>query len=160
MRMSLPERLLEQFLSNLRTNLQEKGFESDFKLIRRHLHLYRFDDLHRPYFLFIHESLCGFWEISPGWEEVTHLVPSENTNWAFIFLQKPDGENHPSGFLMSSNDFVKMISGFRINRMGRIRIHEKDLLSRNRFNSWKSFFRLLNRSHFKNHSKMSNSLHV
>ena len=44
MRMSLPERLLEQFLSNLRTNLQEKGFEVEVKLIRRHLHLYRFDD--------------------------------------------------------------------------------------------------------------------
>ena len=149
MRMSLPERLLEQFLSNLRTNLQEKGFESDFKLIRRHLRLYRLDDHHKPYFLSIHESLCSFWEISPGWEEMTHLIPSENANWAVIFLQKPNGENYPLGFLMTSNDFMKMISGFSINRMGRIRIHEKDLSSRDKFNNWKSFFRLLNQIHSK-----------
>ena len=147
MRMSLPEKLLEQFLSNLRTNLQERGFESDFKLIRRHLQLYRFDSHHKPYFLSIHESLCGFWEISPGWEEMTHLISSESTNWAVIFLQNSNGEDHPFGFLMTSNDFMKMISGFSINRMGRIRIHEKDLSSRDKFNNWKSFFRLFNRIH-------------
>ncbi len=144
MRMSAPERLLEQFLSTLKTNLVQKGFDFDFKLIKRHLHLYRFDDHHKPYFLFIHESLCGFWEISPNWEEITHLIPSENRNWAAILLQKPSGENHPLGFLMSSHDFIKMKSGFGINRMGRIRIHEKDLSAKNKFNNWKSFFRLLN----------------
>jgi len=141
--MSLPERLLEEFLTDLKTRLKQKGLEFDFRLIKRHLHLYRFDD-HRPYFLFIHESLCSFWEISPDWEEVTHLIPSENANWAVIFLQKPIGENRPSGFLMSSNDFVKMVSRFGMNRMGRIRIHEKDLSSRNKFNGWNNFFRLLN----------------
>jgi len=144
MRMSLPEKMLEQFLLDLGTNLEEKGFDSNYKLIRRHLRLYRFDDHHKPYFLSIHESLCGFWEISPKWEEVTHLTPLENTNWAVIFLQKPNGENYPLGFLMTSNDFMKMISGFSINRLGRIRIHEKDLLSRNKFSNWVSFFRLLN----------------
>ena len=144
MPMSLPERLLEQFLSSLIVNLKQRGFESDFKLIKRHLHLYRFDDHHKPYFLSIHGSLCGFWEISPKWEEVTHLTPLENTNWAVIFLQKPNGENYPLGFLMTSNDFMKMISGFSINRMGRIRIHERDLPSKDKFNDWKSFFRLLN----------------
>ena len=144
MRMSLPEKLLEQFLSNLIANLRQKGFESDFKLIKRHLHLYRFDDHHKPYFLSIHGSLCGFWEISPKWGEVTHLPPLENTNLAVILLQKPNGENHPLGFLMSGNDFTKMISGFGITRLGRIRVHEKDLSLRNKFNNWKSFFRLLN----------------
>ena len=141
---SLPERLLEEFLTNLKTNLKQKGLEFDFRLIKRHLHLYRVGDHRRPYFLFIHESLCSFWEISPDWEEVTHLIPSENANWAVIFLQKPSGENRPSGFLMSSNDFVKLVSRFGMNRMGRIRIHEKDLSSRNKFNSWEGFFRLLN----------------
>ncbi len=144
MRMSAPEKLLEQFLSNLKTNLEEKGFDFNFKLIKRHLHLYRFDGHHKPYFLFIYESLCGFWEISPNWEEIAHLIPSENKNWAAILLQKPSGENCPLGFLMSSQDFIKMKSGFGMNRMGRIRIHEKDLSSKNKFNSWKSFFRLLN----------------
>jgi len=144
MRMSLPERLLKEFLTGLRINLQQRGFESDFKLIRRHLRLYRFDDYHRPYFFSIHESLCGFWELSPGWEEVPHLIPSENADWVVIFLQKPNKENDPLGFLMSSNNFMKMISGFRINRIGRIRIHARDLSLRDKFNNWKSFFRLLN----------------
>ena len=144
MRMSPPARLLEQFLSNLKTNLEQKGFDFNFKLIKRHLHLYRFEDHHKPYFLFIHESLCGFWEISPNWEETAHLISSENRNWAVILLQKPSGETHPLGFLMSSNDFIKMKSGFGINRLGRIRIHEKDLSSKNKFNNWERFFRLLN----------------
>jgi hypothetical protein len=144
MRMSPPERLLEQFLSELKINLEHKGYEFDFKLIKRHLHLYRYEDHHKTYFLFIHESLCGFWEISPDWEEIIHLIPSEHRKWAVILLQKPSGENHPLGFLMSSNDFIKMKSGFGINRLGRIRIHEKDLSSRNKFNNWERFFRLLN----------------
>jgi len=144
MRMSAPGKLLEQFLSNLKTNLEEKGFDFNFKLIKRHLHLYRFDGHHKPYFLFIYESLCGFWEISPNWEEIAHLIPSENKNWAAILLQKPSGDNRPLGFLMSNHDFIKMKSGFGMNRMGRIRIHEKDLSSKNKFNNWKSFFRLLN----------------
>ena len=144
MRMSAPERLLEQFLSTLKTHLEQKGFNFDFGLIKRHLHLYRFDDHHKRYFLFIHKSLRGFWEISPNWEEITHLVPSEDRNWAVILLQKASGEDHPLGFLMSSDDFIKMKSGFGINRMGRIRIQEKDLSSKNRFNNWGSFFQLLN----------------
>ena len=143
MRMSPPERLLEQFLSELKINLEKKGYEFDFKLIKRHLHLYRFNDHHKPYFLFVHESLCSFWEISSNWQEITHLIPSENTNWAVILLQKPSGGNHPLGFLISSNDFMKMKSGFGINRMGRIKIHIKDLSSKNKFNNWESFFRLL-----------------
>ena len=144
MRMSPPAKLLEQFLSSLKANLEQKLFDFDFRLIKRHLHLYRFDDHQKPYFLFIHESLCSFWEISPNWEEIAHLIPLENRNWAVILLQKPSGENHPLGFLMSSNDFIEMKSGFGMNRMGRIRIHEKDLSSKNKFNNWKSFFRLLN----------------
>jgi len=83
---SLPERLLEEFLTNLKTNLKEKGLESDFKLIKRHLHLYRLGDHHRPYFLFIHESLCSFWEILPSWKGITYLIPSENASWAVILL--------------------------------------------------------------------------
>lgn len=144
MRMSPPERLLGQFLSELKINLEQRGFDSNFKLIKRHFHLYRFDDHHEPYFLCIHESLCGFWEISPNWEEIAHIIPSENQNWTVVLLQKPSSENNPLGFLMSSHDFIKMKSGFGINRLGRIRIHEKDLSSKNKFNNWERFFRLLN----------------
>jgi len=145
MRISPPERLLQQFLSDLKTNLEQQGLNSDFILVKRHLHLYRLDDHHHgPSFYFIHESLCGFWEISPNWEEITHLISPEDRNWAVILLQKPRRENLPLGFLMSSNDFIKMKSGFGINRMGRIRIHEKDLSSKNKFNNWESFFRLRN----------------
>ena len=144
MPISPPNRIAEHFLSNLKTKSNRKRFGFDLKLIKRDLQLYRFKDHNKPYFLFIHESLCGFWEISPNWEEITHLIPSEDRNWAAILLQKPSGENHPLGFLMSSHDFIKMKSGFGINRMGRIRIQEKDLSSKNKFNNWESFFQLLN----------------
>lgn len=144
MRMSPPERLLEQFLSELKINLEQRGFKFDFKLLKRHLHLYRYEDHHRASFLFIHESLCGFWEISPNWAEITRLMPSEHSKWAVLLLHKPSGENRPLGFLISSNDFIKMKSGFGMNRLGRIRIHEKDLSLKNKFNNWERFFRLLN----------------
>jgi len=144
MKMSPPRQIFEQFLSNLKANLEQKGSDSDFKLIKSHLHLYRFNDHQKPYFLFVLESLCSFWEISSNWQEITHLIPSDNGNWAVILLQKPSGENHPLGFLISGNDFIKMNSGFGINRMGRIKIHKKDLPSKNEFNNWESFFRLLN----------------
>jgi hypothetical protein len=144
MRMSAPERLLEQFLSNLKAHLEQKGSDFDFGLIKRDLRLYRFDDHHKRCFLFIHKSLRGFWEISPNWEEITRLIPSEDRNWAVILLQKASGEDLPLGFLLSSDDFIKMKSGFGINRMGRIRIQEKDLPSKNRFDNWESFFQLLN----------------
>ena len=144
MQLSPPGKLFEQFLSNLKANLELRGFDFDLKPIKRHLHLYRFNDHHKPYFLFVHESLCSFWEISSNWQEITHLIPSDNGNWAVILLQKPSGENHPLGFLIPGNDFIQMKSGFGINRMGRIKIHKKDLSSKNEFNNWESFFRLLN----------------
>jgi hypothetical protein len=135
--------LFEQFLTNLKAKLDQKGFDFDLKLIKRHLHLYRFTGHHRAYFLSVHESLCSFWAISSNWQEIPHLIPSENGNWAVILLQKPSGGDHPFGFLLSGNDFLKMKSGLGINRMGLIKIHKKDLPPQNEFNDWKSFFRLL-----------------
>lgn len=138
------KRSSEEFLSNLKIISGQKGFALDLKLIKRYLQLYRFQDKSRPYFLFIHGSLNSFWEISANWEEITHLIPSDETNWAVIFLQKASGENSPLGFLISSDDFLKMKSGLGINRMGRIKIHKKDLAVENQFDSWDSFFQLLN----------------
>jgi len=146
MPMSPSRRLFEQFLTNLKANLGQKGFGFDLKLIKRHLHLYRFKDPHKPYFLSVHESLGSFWAISSDWQDLTHLIPSDHGNWAVILLQKPSGENDPLGFLISGNDFIKMKSGFCINRMGQIKIHKKDLSPQNEFNNWDSFFRLLNLS--------------
>jgi hypothetical protein len=143
MRVSPPKKLFEQFLSNLKTNSKQKRFSFDLKLIKRDLQLYRVEGHHKPYFLFIHESLGSFWEISSNWQEITHLLPSENTNWAVILLQKPSGENSPLGFLISDNDFIMMMSGFSINRMGRIKIHKKDLSLKHQFDNWDGFFQLL-----------------
>jgi hypothetical protein len=144
MLMSPLKKLFDRFLSNLKTISEQKGFDFDLRLIKRYLQLYCLNDRNKPYFLFIHASLSSFWEISSNWQEITHLIPSENTSWAVVLLQKPDGENDPMGFLISSNDFVKMKSGFGINRMGRIKIHERDLSLKNRFNNWDGFFQLLN----------------
>jgi len=144
MRISPPKGLFDQFLSNLKIISKQKRFSFDLKLIKRNLQLYRFNDYKKLYFLFIHASLSSFWEISSNWQDITHLISSENTSWAVILLQKPSGENHPLGFLISSSDFIKMKSGFSINRMGRIKIHKKDLPSKHQFSNWDSFFELLN----------------
>jgi hypothetical protein len=143
MRLSPPKPIFEQFLSNLRTHSKRKRFGFDLKLIKRDLQLYRFNDHHKPYFLFIHESLGSFWEMSSNWQEITHLLPSENTNWAVILLQKPGREDSLSGFLLSNNDFVMMTPGFGINRMGRIKIHKKDLSLKHQFDDWDGFFQRL-----------------
>ena len=144
MRMSPSKKLFEQFLSNLKIISKQKRFDFDLKLIKRNLRLYRFNDHKKRYFLFIHESLSSFWEISPSWQEISHLISSENTSWAVILLQKPCGENCPLGFLISGSDFIKMKSGLGINRMGRIKIHKKDLSVKDQFSDWDSFFQLLN----------------
>jgi len=142
--MSTPKKLFEQFLSNLKAFSAREGFDFDLRPIKRFLQLYRLYDHHKPHFLFIHESLNTFWEISSNWQDITHLIPSEKADWAVVLLQKPSAKDDPLGFLISSEDFMKMKSGFGINRMGRIKIHKKDLSLKHRFNSWDRFFRLLN----------------
>ncbi len=152
MRMSPPKQIFEDFLSNLRTNSKRKRIGFDLKLVKRHLQLYRFSDHQEPYFLFIHESLGSFWEISSNWPEITHVLPAENTSWAVVLLQKPSREDSPSGFLLSNDDFITIISGSGINRMGRIKIHKKDLPVKYQFDSWDDFFQLLHPrslNHFK-----------
>ena len=144
MPMSPLKKIAEHFLSNLKTKSNRKRFGFDLKLIKRDLQLYRFNDHHKPRFLFIHESLGSFWEISSNWQEISHLLPSENTGWAVVLLQKPSGENSPLGFLISNDDFMTMTSGSSVNRMGRIKIHKRDLSLKDQFDNWEGFFQRLN----------------
>jgi hypothetical protein len=144
MPVSSPKKIAERFLTNLQTKSNRKRFGFDLKLIKRDLGLYRFHDHHKPRFLFIHESLGSFWEISPNWHEIRHLLPAENANWAVVLLQKSNAENSPLGFLIPNDDFVMITSGSLMNRMGRIRIHRKELPLKNQFDNWDGFFQLLN----------------
>ncbi len=143
MSMSPLKKIAEHFLSNLKTKSNRKRFGFDLKLIKRDLQLYRFNDRHKPQFLFIHESLGSFWEISSNWQKIIHFLP-ENANWAVILLQKPSGEGSPLGFVISDIDFIMMTSGSGINRMGRIRIHKRDLSLKDQFDNWDGFFQRLN----------------
>jgi hypothetical protein len=133
-----------EFLSNLKTALGQKRVKFDLKLIRRHSQLYRFYVKSKTHFLFIHASRGKeFFEIpSPG-QEISHFISSENMDWAVILLKEPEGKNHPLGFLIPRDDFIKK-SGFAMNRMGLMRIKKKDLSLKYRFNSWDIFFQLLN----------------
>jgi hypothetical protein len=136
--------LVDEFLLNLKTILEQKRFRSDLKLIRRHSKLYRFYIKNKTHFLFIHASQGKeFFEIpSPG-QEISHFVSSENMDWVVILLKEPEGKNHPLGFLIPRDDFIKR-SGFVMNRMGLMRIKKKDLSLKYQFNNWDIFFQLLN----------------
>jgi hypothetical protein len=137
-------KLVDQFLLNLKTILKQKRFRSDLKLIRRYSKLYRFYIKNKTHFLFIHASRGKeFFEIpSPG-QEISHFISSENMDWAVILLKKSEGKNHPLGFLIPRDDFIKN-SGFAMNRRGLMRIKKKDLSLKYQFNSWDIFFQLLN----------------
>jgi len=138
-------KLANEFLSNLRTALAQKRVRFDSKLIRRHSQLYRFYIKNKTHFLFIHAGRGKeFFEIpSPG-QEISHFISSENMDWAVILLREPEGKKHPLGFLIPHDDFINMKSGFRMNRIGLMKIREKDLLLKYQFNNWDTFFRLLN----------------
>ena len=145
MRTEASKELVIEFLSNLKTVLEQKRFKFDLKLIRRDSQLYRFYVKNKIHFLFICASQGkGFFEIpSPG-QEMSHFISSENIEWAIILLRESEGKNHPSGFLIRRDDFMKMKVGFTMNRMGLIKIRGKKLSSKYQFNNWDSFFQLLN----------------
>ena len=144
MRTSSSKKTTEAFLSNLKSILEQKGFDFDLRPIKRSLNLYRINAPSKSCFLFILDyRKKSFWEISPRWQDINRLIPSEHAGWAVILMEALDGEDQPSGFLISSSDFIKMRSGFSINREGRIKIHKEDLSLRHEFKNWRSFFRLL-----------------
>jgi hypothetical protein len=137
------KKLVNEFLSNLKTALGQKRFKFDLKLIKRHSQLYRFYIKNRTHFLSIHVGRGkDFWIPSP-WQEISHLSP-ENIDWAVILLRELKGKDHPLGFLIPRDDFIKMRSGLTMNRMGLIKIKEKDLSLKYQFNNWDTFFKLLN----------------
>lgn len=136
--------LVNEFLSNLKTALEQKRFKFDLKLIGEHSQLYRFYVKNRTHFLLIHASRGECWEIPSFRLEISRLISSENKDWAVVLLKEPEGKNHLLGFLILGDDFIKMKAGFSMNRMGLIKIKEKDLSLKYQFNNWDSFFQLLN----------------
>ncbi len=137
--------LANEFLSNLKTALGKKRVKFDLKLIRRHAQLYRFYVKRKTHFLFIHAKHGKeFFEMPSPWQEISHFISPENMDWAVVFLKESESKNHPLGFLVSRDDLKNMKSGFAINRMGLMKIREKDLSLRHQFINWGTFFQLLN----------------
>ncbi len=139
------KKFANEFLLNLKTALGQKRVKFDLKLIRRHSQLYRFYVKSKTHFLFIHASHGKeFFEMPSPWQEISHFISPEDMDWAVIFLKEPKGNNHPLGFLVSRDDFANMKSGFAMNRMGLMKIRQKDLSSKYQFINWDTFFQLLN----------------
>jgi hypothetical protein len=137
--------LADEFLSNLRTALGQKRVKFDLKLIRRHAQLYRFYIKSKTHFLFIHAKHGKeFFEMPSPWQEISHFISSENMDWAVVLLKPSESKNHPLGFLVSRDDLKNMKSGFGMNRMGLMKIREKDLSLKHQFINWGTFFQLLN----------------
>jgi hypothetical protein len=137
--------LANEFLSNLKTALGKKRVKFDLKLIRRHAQLYRFYVKSKTHFLFIHAKHGKeFFEMPSPWQEISHFISPENMDWAVVFLKESESKNHPLGFLVSRDDLKNIKSGFAINRMGLMKIREKDLSLRHQFINWATFFQLLN----------------
>ncbi len=138
------EKLVNEFLLNLKTALEQKRFKFDSKLIKRHAQLYRFQVKNKVHFLFIHMNRSkGSWRIPSPRREISHLISSETIDSAVILLKQPEGKNHPLGFLIPGDDFINKKSGFTMDRMGLIIIKEKDLSLKYQFNNWDTFFKLL-----------------
>jgi len=137
--------LANEFLSNLRTALGQKRVKFDLKLIRRHAQLYRFCIKSKTHFLFIHASHGKeFFEMPSPWKEISHFISPENMDWAVILLKESESMNHPLGFLVFRDDLKNIKSGFALNRMGLMKIREKDLPLKHQFINWGTFFQLLN----------------
>jgi hypothetical protein len=137
--------LADEFLSNLKTALGQKRVKFDLKLIKRHSQLYRFYIKSKTHFLFIHASHGKeFFEMPSPWQEISHFISPENMDWAVILLKESESKNHPLGFLVSCDDLKNIKSGFAINRMGLMKIREKDLSLKYQFINWGTFFQLLN----------------
>ena len=126
--------LANEFLSNLKTALGKKRVKFDLKLIRRHAQLYRFYVKSKTHFLFIHAKHGKeFFEMPSPWQEISHFISPENMDWAVVFLKESESKNHPLGSLVSRDDLKNIKSGFAINRMGLMKIREKDLSLRHQF---------------------------
>lgn len=140
-------KLVDEFLSSLKAALGKKRFKFDLKLIKRHAQLYRFYARKKTHLLFIHVRHQGkdFFRIPSPWQEIPHFISSlEDVNWAVILLKEPVDRNCPLGFQIPRDDFIRMKSGFTMDRMGLVKIKQKDLSLQYQFNSWDTFFQMLN----------------
>ena len=127
---------VDEFLENLKNVLTHKRLRFDFKLLNRHLQLYRFYLKPKTVFLFIHLSRARDFCIPPPWEEIARFLSSAEMVWAVILLKGPARESDPLGFFIAQGDFMKMKSKFNMNRLGLLRIKGKDLQIKHQFNTW------------------------
>ena len=142
--------LADEFLSNLKTALDQKKVKFDLKLIKRHSQLYRFYIKSKTHFLFIHASQGKeFFEMPSPWQEISQFISPEDMDWAVVLLKESESKGHknrPVGFLLSRDELKNMKSGIAMNRMGLMKIREKDLSLKHQFMNWSTFFQLLNLS--------------
>ncbi len=137
--------LANEFLSNLKTALGKKRVKFDLKLIRRHPQLYRLYIKSKAHFLFIHAKHGKeFFEMPSPWQEISYFISPEEMDWAVVLLTPSEIKNHPLGFLVPRDDLKNIKSGFAMNRMGLLKIREKDLSLKHQFINWRTFFQLLN----------------
>jgi hypothetical protein len=140
-------KLIDDFLLNLRSILGEKRYRFDLKLLKRHAQLYRLYAKNRTHFLFIHVTHRGkeLFRIPSPWQDISHFMSSsEDINWAVILLKESVDRNCPLGFQIPRDDFIRLKSSFTMDRTGLIKIKQKDLSLEYQFNSWDTFFQLLN----------------
>jgi hypothetical protein len=130
---------VDEFLRNLKSVLTRKKVAFDFKLLNRHLQLYRFYLKHKPCFLFIHLSQVKDFSMPPPWEEISRFLSSAEMFWAVILLKGPARRIDPSGFFIAQGDFMKMKSKLSMNRLGLLRIKGKDLQIEHQFTTWDGF---------------------
>jgi hypothetical protein len=126
----------DEFLENLKNVLTNKKVTSDFKLLKRHLQLYRFYLKPKTYFLFIYLSRARDFCIPPPWEEIVRFPSSAEIVWAVVLLKGSERKSEPSGFFIAQGDFMKMKSKFNMNRLGLLRIKGKDLHIKHQFKTW------------------------
>ena len=137
--------LANEFLSSLKTALGKKRVKFDLKLIKRHAQLYRFYIKKKTHFLFIHASHGKeFFEMPSPWQEISHFISPENMDWAVVLLKESESRDRPLGFFFSRDDLENLKSGFIMNRMGLMKIRQRDLSLEHQFIDWGSFFQLLN----------------
>jgi hypothetical protein len=162
MRTERSKKLFDEFLLKLKTVSEQKGYAFNFEqpITIKKLQLYDFHANNKTYSLFIHVSLDqGLWGLPSFYQEVIQYLAQimekhrkerhlpqikEDRDWAVVLLQEPRGENYPLGYLLPSNDFLRMKSSLSIDRKGWLKIEEKHLSLKYQFYNWDTFFQLLN----------------
>jgi len=73
------------------------------------------------------------------WQEISHFISPENMDWAVILLKESESRDRPLGFLFSRDDLENIKSVFVMNRMGLMKIKQKDLSLKHQFIDWTLF---------------------